>query len=107
MFNIFDGLTKKDYHFVVKEFNLIEVIKMMHTAISNQNYIFGLGSSPMTILNNGIEVVENQECYIERLNVNLTTKGWNTLIDLCRKQNYKLVVKNEPNVMYFTKTEES
>ena len=103
MFNLFDCLTGKDYSFVVKEFNLLEVLKMIH--ISKPNRILSDGF--ISIKNKSIEVENNEECYVEKISTRLTNKEWDNLLHLCVKQNYKLIVKDEPDVMYFTKVEES
>lgn len=90
----FDRFTAKSHYFIVKENNLIEVMKLFNTALFAGYYKGG-----MNVSNLG-----EHEWFIR---VDLTKKQWQALLVECKNKNYQLVIKEEPDKMYFTKVEGS
>lgn len=94
MMKFFDRFTAKSHYFVVKENDLIEVMKMFSTALFAGYYKGG-----MNVGNLG-----DHEWFIQ---VDLTNNQWRALLVECKNKKYQLVIKEDPDKMYFTKMEES
>ena len=96
MIKILDIFTIKSRHFVVKENDMIEVMRLIDAAQDVGYYTDRMS-------------VGNCRCaddltlwYIE---IRLTTNQWCSLLEKCKKKGYILVIKEDPESMYFTKTE--
>ena len=95
---IFDCFTVEERHFIVKEKNLIEVMKMIQLALSN-----GYRTGNMSVGNCGCA----EESDVWFIHVSLTNNKWRMLLKECKDKKYQLVIKEDPNDMYFTKIGES
>ena len=91
---LFDRFTVKNRNFVAKESNLIEVMKMFNAALFAGYYRGG-----MTV-NKG----EEHEWLVQ---VNLSNYQWRALLEECKNKKYQLVIKDNPDKMYFAKMEGS
>ena len=103
MFKIFDYFTGKDYTFKVQEKDLMNTLKMLVISSTNTFNWFNSGNKSAKVSNNGIEVVNDKECWMWDIEKQLTNKGWNLLIQQCREKKYKLIIEKEPNVIYVTR----
>ena len=96
MIKLFNNFTTKKHDFIVKEENLIEVMKMIQLTLC-------IGSS--------IERMSLEQCDYNigdgswSIRVNLNEDQWHVLLCECKKSNYQLLVKSNPNQMYFYKKE--
>lgn len=98
MIKLFDRFTIKRRQFIVKEKNMIEVLKMFQTALNNGYRTGGLSVGDCCCA---------EESDLWYIHTNLTDNQWRGLLEECKNKNYQLVIKNNPNVMYFTKVKES
>lgn len=96
MLKIFDVFTTKSYHFIVKEINMVEIMNMVHSAksVSYDADIIFVGKCRM-----------EDETNLWFIDTNLTTNQWCALLEECKKNKYTLIIKDDPNRMYFAKTE--
>lgn len=102
MLKIFDVFTSQRRYFIVKEDNLIEILKMVNEAQSG-NPFSKYYNNDMTIGN--CRWVEEPELWF--IHIYLTNNQWNKLLEECKNKNYKLVIKDKENRMYFEKQEGS
>ena len=98
MINLFDKFTVKRRYFIVKEKNMIEVLKMIQTALSD-----GVPTGCASVGNCGLA----KEPELWFVHVDLTTNKWRTLLKECKNKHYQLVIKESPENMYFEKIKES
>lgn len=98
MIKIIDIFTVKRRCFIVKEKNLIEVMKMFSEA-----FHAGYRTDGMTVGNCGW-AEETDSWYIH---ANLTNNQWRELLNKCKENNYRLVIKDNPDNMCFIKIKES
>lgn len=98
MMNVFDRFTVKKRHFIVKENNMVETLKMIQSAKSEGYYAGGIN-----VGNCGW--AEEPDSWFAH--VNLTNNQWKSLLEQCKANNYQLVIKENPEDMYFTKVEGS
>ena len=95
---LFDKFTVKKRYFVVKEKNMIEVMNMVQSALSA-----GYSTGGMNVGKS--ELVEESNLW--SIHINLTGNQWRALLESCKGGNYQLVIKDNPDKMYFTKIEGS
>ena len=99
MMKIFDKFVFQRRYFVVMESEMIEVVKMVQLALMD-GYC---RDSSMSIGNCGW--ANEPDAWF--IHVTLSKHQWRTLLRECKNKKYQLVVKEEPDNMYFTKLEES
>lgn len=102
MLKVFDRFTAKRRYFVVKEKNLVEVMKMFDEAMFI-SYISKFHTNDMTVGN--CRLVGEHDAWF--VHVNLTNKQWLVLLKECKEKEYKLVIKDQADKMYFEKSKES
>ena len=95
---VFDVFTVKSYQFMVKENSMVEIMNMIQSAKS-----VGYRTDGMSVGDCGL-AEETGHWYI---NTNLTTNQWCALLECCKNKKHQLVIKDDPNRMYFTKVKES
>ena len=83
MNGLFDKFTSKRRDFMVKEDNMVEVLKMF----------------PPTEMNIG----HAGESDLWFVHADITDNQWCNLLEGCANKKYKLVIKDVPNRMYFEK----
>lgn len=98
MLKIIDMFTIKRRCFIVKEKNLIDVLKMFQAA-----FHAGYHANDMSVGNCGW-AEESDSWYIH---TNLTNNQWRALLEGCKENNYRLVIKDNPDNMHFVKIKES
>lgn len=98
MIRIFDSFTSKEYDFIVEEKDMVEMMKMIRTSKS-------IGCrTDMIFVGNSKSDEESNHWFI---NTNLTTNQWCEFLKQCEERKYQLVIKDDPNRMYFTKVKGS
>ena len=98
MLKLFDVFTIKKRQFIVKEKDMLEVLKMFQTALAD-----GYRTGGLSVGDCGCA----KETDLWYIHTSLTDNQWKGLLNGCKNNNYQLVIKNSPNVMYFTKVKES
>ena len=98
MIKLFDRFTIKKRHFIVKEKDTIEVLKMIQSA-KTEGYYAGC----MNVGNCGW--AEESDSWF--IHVSLTDIQWKELLKECKDKKYQLVIKENPEDMYFVKIEGS
>lgn len=98
MIKIFNSFTTSKHQFIVREDNMIEVMNMIQLAIRT-------GCNMVSMQIRECDWVLDSGSWTIR--VELTNDQWNVLLCECKKKNYQLMVKDNPNEMYFTKRKES
>lgn len=98
MLKVFDIFTIKRRYFVVEEKNMVEAMRMIQSALST-----GYHKEGMNVGNCGWAEEANKWF----IHVNLTNNQWQSLLGECKNKKYQLVIKENPNDMYFTKIEGS
>ncbi len=93
MIKLLDRFTIKRHYFVVKENDLIETMKMLNTALFNGYFKGGMN----------VKKGDEKEWHIQ---VNLTKNQWEALLVECKNKKYQLVIKDDPDRMYFNKVKE-
>lgn len=95
---LFDVFTIKKRNFIVKEKDMIEVLNMIQSGKSE-----GYCTGQINVGNSGS--TEGTDLWF--IHVYLTDKQWKGLLIECKNKKYQLVIKENPNDMYFTKMEGS
>lgn len=91
---VFDVFTAKSYHFITKEKDMVNAIKLVQSAKSA-----GYNTDDMSVGNCGLsDEPENWS-----IRVNLTVNQWCSFLEECKHKGYQLVIKDDPDKMYFTK----
>lgn len=93
---LFDSFTSKKHDFMVKEKDMIEVMNMIQLTLNT-----GCRNSSMNIGRCDWGYDSN----VWFIHVDLTDDQWNVLLNECKDKKYQLIVKDNPNEMYFTKIE--
>lgn len=81
---IFERFMKKDYKFLIKEENLLEVIKMIQNSLNEDE--------EMIMKKFDFKLIFNDEDYMELMEVDFNTSQWCSLLKECKNNNYKLIV---------------
>lgn len=104
MTKVFDALTSKERDFLVKEENLLEVLRMIQIGLSN-----GMIGSLMELKVNKHLFEKTKELVVYDLTVQLTKNQWRSLLILCKDKKYKLLMDDaeDKNRLLFVKHEES
>lgn len=98
MLRIFDVFTSKEYNFIVEEKNVVEMMKMIRAAKTTDCH------TDMVFVGESKSGEGSDHWF---LNTNLTTNQWCTFLEECKSKGYQLVIKDDPNRMYFTKAKGS
>lgn len=100
---ICDRFTLKEYVFEIDEKNILEGWDMIMESIRD----IGIIKSKMFDRDLVIRVSEYEGSNIisYKISVNLSNIEWNSLLKNCRKHKYQLLIKEDKDVMYFTKIE--
>ena len=94
MIKIIDVFTRKSRHFIVKEMNMVEVMTMIDLAKGA-----GYDMDDMSVSN--CNFTDKPGYWF--INIKLTKNQWGTLLKECKEKQYHLVIKDDPDRMYFTK----
>lgn len=100
---ICDRFTLKEYVFEIDEKNILEGWDMIMKSIRD----IGIIKSKMFDRDLVIRVSEYEGSNIisYRISVNLSNIEWNSLLKSCKQHKYQLLIKEDRDVMYFTKIE--
>lgn len=90
MDKLFDRFTGERRQFIVKENDLVEVMNMLNTSI-----LTGCKRSDIA--------VNKREEAGWFINTDLTKNQWRGLLIECKNKKYQLVIKDDPDRMYFIK----
>lgn len=90
----FDKFTGKERCFIMKEEQLLEIIKMIDVALGDKYFTQGMK------VNNCRKANEPD---LWSIDVDLTNNQWQTLLSKCKEKKYMLIIKDDPDRMYFKK----
>lgn len=101
--NFCDNLTRKEYVFVSNKVSDKELYYNVPLVL------IGLSMKDKSLIHHqGIELhLSPKDDNEMEIRVSLTDNEWTDLLNLCKINDYKLVIKNDKNKMYFTKVKEA
>ena len=94
MMKLFDSFTGGSRDFIVKESDLIELMNMLDSALTASYFKGGI-------------TVRKAKSNCWNIDAFLTKNQWRAFLVDCKSKKYHLVIKDEPNKMYFVKGKES
>lgn len=100
---ICDNFTDKEYHFTVDSKYINSILNMINSSTAHRKLF-----DKNKIITNNMEIystIDEKNNIIYNIRINLKKSEWTNLLSQCSLLNYQLIVKEDKDIMCFTKKE--